>query len=432
MLECKAVLPLMTTETGMIMAAIEESLNQHLARFQQLLTRSALVARRYIEAEAATPISDAARERAQNVLSYTLKAAEAWPATRDLLLALAPRMELAGYRTEWLPFLEDGVAQSQRLGDQTAEAALQLHCGYLYRLISNYAQAQNCLRASVTYYAALGDTEGQARALNQLAYLAWQQHQYAEAEHLAHEAINIVDDMALEKAVSLSALGLVAHNRGRYTEAEAHHFDALLIRTDHRVDKEIAWSLQNLGIAAGAQGKYAIAIEYYERALTLLNTVHDPAHSAIIQMNLGVAYYHQSNYSQALEILTAAEQSLHRVSDEYNLAKLLTTKGLCYLAQYQWEFAEQAFQASTDLFQQLGDLSWYLNAYDGLGISYLEQEQFEQALAIFQTIVTQLPKIEGTPAYTYLTTTLATQIAQAEAKQVERGKSVYLPSRNQG
>lgn len=415
------------------MVVEEERGNPYLARFHHFLIRSAVVARHHVETEAATtPLSDAARSRAQNVLSYTLKAAEAWPATRDLLLALAPKMALTGYRTEWLPYLEDGVAQSQRLGDRAAAATLQFHCGYLHRLISNYAQAQTFLTASATHYAALDDAEGQARALNQLAYLAWQQHRYAEAERLAYAALKIVDDMALEKAVSLSALGLVAHNRGRYTEAEAHHFDALLIRMDHRVDQEIAWSLQNLGIAAGAQGKYAIAIEYYERALALLNTVHDPAHGAIIQMNLGVAYYHQSHYSQALAILTAAEQSLHRVSDEYNLAKLLTTKGLCYLAQEQWALAEQAFQVSTDLFQQLGDRSWYLNAYDGLGISYLEQGQFERALAIFQTIVTQLPKIEGTPAYTYLTTTLATQIAQAEAKQVERGKSVYLPSRKQG
>ena len=413
------------------MRATIENPNPYLLRFQQLLTRSALVARRYVEAEGlTTPLSDAARERAQNVLGYTLKAAEAWAATRDLLLALAPKMEMAGYRSEWLPYLADGVAQSQRQGDQAAEAALQFQCGYLYRLMSNYAEAHRSLSASAAHYAALGDVEGQARALNQLAYLAWQQHHYEEAERLAHHALGIVNDLSLEKAVSLSALGLVANDRSRYGEAENYHRKALLIRTHHAAQKEMAWSLQNLGFALSEQGNHTMAIEHYQKALVLLDTVYDPAHSAIIQMNLGRTYYHQGSHTQALSILIPAEQRLRQMSDAFNLAKLLTIKGLCYLAQHQWEAAESAFQASSDLFQQLNDLSWYLNAYDGLGISYLERGQYAQALTIFTEIVARLPKIEGTPAHKYLTATLAIQIAQAEAKQVERGKSVYFPSQN--
>ena len=311
------------------MRATIQNPNPYLLRFQQLLTQSALVARRYVEAEGlTTPLSDAARERAQNVLGYTLKAAEAWAATRELLLAMAPKMELAGQRSEWLPYLVDGVAQSQRQGDQAAEAALQFQCGYLYRLMSNYAEAYSSLSASAAHYAVLGDVEGQARALNQLAYLAWQQHHYEEAERLAHHALGIVNDLSLEKAVSLSALGLVANDRSRYGEAENYHRKALLIRTHHAAQKEMAWSLQNLGFALSEQGNHTMAIEHYQKALVLLDTVYDPAHSAIIQMNLGRTYYHQGSHTQALSILIPAEQRLRQMSDAFNLAKLLTIKGL--------------------------------------------------------------------------------------------------------
>jgi tetratricopeptide (TPR) repeat protein len=413
------------------MSATVENANPYLVRFQQLLTQSALVARRYVEAEtAATPISTTARERAQNVLSYTLNAAEAWPATRELLLALAPRMELAGYRTEWLPYLADGVAQSQRLDDQGAAAALHFHCGYLYRLISNYAQAQTHLNASATHYAALGDAEGQARALNQLAYLAWQQHRYEDAERLAHAALTTVGEMALEKAVSLSALGLVANDRSRYTEAENYHRAALSIRTSHAAHKEMAWSLQNIGLALSEQGQHALAIDYYQQALTLLARVYDPAHRAIIQMNLSTAYYVQGESTQALEIILVAEQNLRQLSDQFNLAKLLTIKGLCYLALRQPALATPTFQASADLFWQLNDLSWYLNAYDGVGISYLEQEHYEEAYTIFRSIAEQLPQIAGTPAYKYLATTITTQLEQAKGKQVVQGKSVYFSTKS--
>lgn len=429
MLERKTVLPLMATETGMIMAT-EENLNPHLARFQYFLTRSALVARRYVEAEGVdTPLSDTARERAQNVLSYALKRAEAWLATRDLLLAMAPKMAIAGYRTEWLSYLEDGVAQSQRLGDRATEAALQFQCGYLYRLISNYAQAQTFLRASTTHFAALGDTEGQARALNQLAYLAWQQHRYEEAEDFAHEALKNVDDMSLEKAVSLSALGLVANDRGHYTEAENYHHAALVIRTSHGAHKEMARSLQNIGLALSEQRKHAQAIDYYQQALTLLESTYDPAHRAIILMNLSTAYYVQGENAQALETILVAEQIFHQLSDQFNLAKLLTIKGLCYLARQQPTLAAPTFRASADLFWRLGDLSWYLNAYDGLGISYLEQAQYDEAYTIFRTIADQLPQIAGTPAHKYLAATITTQLEQATSKQVVQGKSVYFSTK---
>lgn len=407
----------------------EQMPNPYLARFKQLLVRGAAVAQAHIEAEGPTaPISDDARERAQNVLSYTLKEATAWPATRALLLAMAPKMEAAGYRQEWLVYLHDGLLQSEQQGDQTTLATLQFQCGTLHRLLSNHEQAQALLHASAAHYAALGETAGQARALNQLAYLAWQQHRYGDAEHFAQAALQIVEETSLERAMSLSALGLVANNRSRYAEAEKYHYEALLLRTDHNAQKEMAWSLQNLGLVAGEQGKYEIAVEYYRRALALIKMGYDPAHSAIIQMNLGGIYYYLQDYSQALEILNNVEQTLRRLSDELNLAKLLTTKGLCYLAQQDWAFAEDAFRASAELFHWLGDLSWYLNAYDGLGISYLEREQYAQALTIFETIVEQLPQIAGTPAHKYLTATLAKQLEQAKVKQVKRGESVYRPT----
>jgi tetratricopeptide (TPR) repeat protein len=401
--------------------------DENQARFHHLIARSAQVARQQIEHEGeSTPISDEARMRALNVLSYALNHADAWAATRDLLLVMATKMEIAGYRQEWLRYLEEGFRQSQQQGDRPAEAALGFHCGHLRRLMSQYIEADVRLRASMYLYAALSDKQGETRALNQLAYLAWQQHRYDEAEQLAHRALAL-DAPPLEKAVSLSALGLVANDRSRYAEAETYHRQAWAIRSQHAMYKEMAWSLQNLGLALREQGQSKTAIEHYQQAISLLDKVYDPAHKAIIQMNLGGAYLAQGNYSQALDVLDPAEKSLRTVSDAFNLAKLLTIRGLCCLALGQGERAEEAFQASADLFYQLNDRSWYLNAYDGLGISYLEQEKYDQALAIFEDIAAQLPAIEGTPAYKYLTAKIVIQIEQAQNKQVKRGESVYSP-----
>lgn len=402
--------------------------NPYLARFKELLVRSAIVAQQRIADEGPTTrISDSARVRAQNVLSYTLKDVEAWGATRDLLLAMAPKMELAGYRQEWLAYLNDGLLQSQQQGDQAAQATLQFQCGYLYRLLSNYAQAHALLSTSAVGYAALGDSAGQASALNQLAYLAWQQHQYEEVVKLAQQTLLLLTPGDLERATTLSVLGLVALDRSQWAEAEQYHKEALAIRTHYAQRRQMAWSLQNLAFALRGQQKYAIAIAYYQEAIAILEEVHDPANCAIARMNLGIVYYFREEFSQALENYKCAEVTFRQLVDDFNLGKLLTNQGLVYLKLQEWPQAESTFIESTTYFQKLTDRSWHLNALDGLGIAYLEQGFYDKALSIFESIETQLTEIVDTPAYHYLTSTLPIQFEQARSQIVKRGLSTWTP-----
>lgn len=410
------------------MVKIDPIPNPYLVRFKELLVRGAAVAQARIDAEGPTaPISDDARARAQNVLSYTLKEATAWHAARDLLLTMAPKMEAAGYRQEWLAYLNDGLWQSEQQGDRAALAALQFQSGYLYRMLSSYAQAHALLSASAAHYAAVGDTAGQARALNQLAYLAWQQHQYEEVVKLAQQTLLLLTPDDLERATTLSVLGLVAIDRSQWAEAEQYHQAALAIRTHHAQRRQMAWSLQNLAAAMHGQQKYGVAIQYYEEAIVILEDVHDPANRAIVQMNLGIVYYFREEFAQALENYKCAEVTLRQLADEFNLGKLLTNQGLVYLALEEWSHAENAFLESTHYWQKLADQSMYLNALDGLGITYLEQNLYDKALHIFETIQAQLSLIVDTPAYHYLASTLPVQLEQARNKTVIRGQSTWKP-----
>ncbi|MBX3011248.1 MAG: tetratricopeptide repeat protein [Caldilineaceae bacterium] len=393
----------------------ENLANPHLKRFRHFLARSIAVAQQRIQAEGNdAPISPEARERAQNVLSYALQETEAWSETRELLLTMAPKMEMAGYRNEWLQYLMEGLSKSYQQGDQQAEAELQFQCGYLYRLMNRYEQAQVLLLASAEHYASLGETINQARSLNQLAYLAWQQHQYSKVETWAQQALALLDETTLERAMSLSALGLAAAEQARWSESERYHRDALQIRTKHDNQRLMAWSQQNLGYALSGQGQYAEATAYYELAIAKLTKLNDPAHCAIVQMNLGIVYWFEGKTEKAAEIYSAAESTFRHISDDLNLAKVLTCKGLNFHTLQQWSQAESAFLASSRLFHKLGDYSEYLNALDGLGISYLEQERYSKALVIFESIRLHLPEVAGTRSYRPLSEAVPRQLEQAK------------------
>src|SRR5688500_9925781 len=54
-------------------------------------------------------LADDVREEALHTLSFALRLDDAWPLVRDLLLAMAPKLEQVGYRDDWILYLVKGV-----------------------------------------------------------------------------------------------------------------------------------------------------------------------------------------------------------------------------------------------------------------------------------------------------------------------------------
>src|SRR3954471_16635679 len=121
-----------------MMLAVEQfsfsASDEYLSLFQRYITRSidALVAR--IGAEL-NELSIESREQAWHLLDYGFKLTHGWEGVRALLLVLAPHMEREGFRREWLPYLERGVAFCRRVQDTGGEAQLSLYIGRLHRLL---------------------------------------------------------------------------------------------------------------------------------------------------------------------------------------------------------------------------------------------------------------------------------------------------------
>ena len=359
---------------------------------------------------------EAARERALHVLGFGLAWAEAWPATRDLLLLLAPKMEQAGHRDDWLPYLERGVVLSRQQNDRRAEAELTLAVGELLRLRSKFALARAQVETSIALFTALGLAPRQAHALNELAFVAWQQHQYDEAETLAQSALLMLEENDPERATCFSRLGLVAIDRQQWAVAERYHRQAIQIRQAQGDQRKFAWSLQNLGYALRGQQKFSDAINSYEKAITILEDMQDIGNCANTRVNLGIVYWLAEQPRRALDEYTVAESILGKLHDIHNLAAVVNNKGLCYLALQEWKQAEDAFLSSIHLFQQIGDLNLRLNVLDGLGLAYLGQNQYDRARFTFQSALDELPQIAGTPMFDYLASVLPMHIAEALKK----------------
>lgn len=393
----------------------EQGDNEHYRRhFGQLLIRGLTISRRKIAAigeEGELP--DDHRRRALNLLDYAFKGQTAWEPSHQLLRTLAPKMERAGERDGWIPYLELGVEASRRHEERKAEAEFALWIGQLYRLRSNFGVAEAWLARSANQFAESNEPKGRAHALNQLAYVAWSQHANDRAIALAEEALTLLAEDDLERAMSFSALGLVAWDRQQWQAAEKYHRQALLLRKAHRQPRQIGWSLQNLALALREQSHYDMAIEYYLEAIVLLDKAHDPANRAIAQMNLGVTYSWQNEFTKALAAYASAAATLRSIGDEYNLAKVLVNQGIAYMTLRDWQQAEPLFLAASNLFKAQKIQGHYLNALDGLGICYLEQARYAEALTIFEEVATHLDSIKDTPSYPHIISKIDDQLRRA-------------------
>ncbi|MCB0061108.1 MAG: tetratricopeptide repeat protein [Caldilineaceae bacterium] len=388
-------------------------------RFHRFLRQGLDVVCRHVVADDAnTPLTEETRKRALNLLGYAFQSqriAFVWAEARDLLLTLAPKMEHGGQWEEWFSHLEAGAKRAAAQGDPVTTATLYLHSGVLHRLQSNYAQAESYLTESATLFQTQAKPRAQARALNQLGYVARYQNRLGRATELAHQALALLEEEDVERAMSFSLLGLIAKEQRQWSEAEIHHRRALELREKAQHLREMAWSMQNLADVLRVYGEYETAISYFERAIALLDQVQDPVHRAIAQMNLGVIYSLQKQPFKAFPLYEAAERIFRQVGSRQNLAMVKVNQGLEYMAVESWEKAETAFRLGADLYQSLADQGGHLNALDGLGLSYLEQGRYAEALMLFERIVNELQEIEGNYFFRTLRDQLPEQIARSKA-----------------
>lgn len=379
------------------MVAVEEypstKTEEYLSIFHRYIARSVEAIYTRIGPDLAE-LSSETREQAWHLLDYALKLAHGWEVVRALLLALAPAMERDGFRHEWLPYLEGGITFSQRAQDVSGEAQLSLYIGRLYRLRGEFAKAHEWFTASAALHEQLGDDAGRAKVLNQLAYVARLQSQFALAKAHVEEALSLLEENDAECATSYWALGTIAHDQMDWTLAAECFQRAYEIAQEANDPQRAAWNLQNLGNALRGAGRYDKAAEYIQQTIVLLGQLHDPVNQAIARMNLGIVHLYRNEAEQSLALFSLAESVFRQVGDQFHLAMVNTNIIIAERELKHWQAAEEAGMKSIRLWEALGDLRMMTNSLDELGVTYLAQGRNDDAKIILERgleVIAQVP-----------------------------------------
>jgi tetratricopeptide (TPR) repeat protein len=339
------------------------------------------------------------RVQALHVLSYALNLSAAWPAVRDLLLAMAPKMEQAGYRDEWIPYLEKGLAQSQAQGDHRAYADLNRHLGFLFQLRSLFDRARWHYEASAETHKALRQPRDYAFLLNRLPFLARLQRRFGEAEQLAQEALQLLPADDVDRATSYSVLGWVAFDTHNLPASIEHFSRSLAIFSAQGDRRQAARRLRDLGTAYLWLKRYQQALQNFHEAAAQFDDLQDHFEQAVTWLNLGIVHLLLDEAAEALSIFLQAERVLRPLHNPEHLAMVCNNQGIAYRQLRKWPEAKAVLHESIGLWRTLGNVDGLVNVLDALGLTYLAEGSHQTAIDTFLGALATLEQMREDPSY---------------------------------
>lgn len=342
------------------------------------------------------PLSDELRARTLALLSISLQseAPSEWEATCNLILQFAPKIEQAGYRNDWFPYLQRAIALSRQIGDLEGEASLGLQLGILYQLDSQWDLAKENLHASAEQHLASGKLKSYANILNRLGYIARSQGQLAQAEQLANQALNHLQENDPERHFSLFVLGVVASDRLDWQGAENYYRQSLEICERHHDIRNTARRHRDIGVALNGQDKLRTARTCYEQAICLFEQLGDRFEAAVTKMNLGVVYSKLGNSYKALDYYAEAEKVFRQIRDELQLGYVLFNQGVDYQELERFSEAENKFKAAIAIRQRVSNPASVIYAQTVLGELYLQIGNRNDAFSMFDEGLRNLDQID--------------------------------------
>jgi tetratricopeptide (TPR) repeat protein len=284
------------------------------------------------------------------------------------------------------------------------EAARLLNqAGYYLNLRAQYAEAEPLLAQALDIReSALGaEHPDVAHSLNSLAWLYDDQGKYGEAEPLYVRALAIREKaLGAEHpnvANSLNNLALLYRNQGKYAEAEPLYRRALAIyeKALGAEHPSVATSINNLALLSHNQGKYAEAEPLHRRALAIREKALGAEHLDVANSlnNLALLYHDQGKFADAeplyVRALAIREKALG--AEHPNVANSLNNLAGLYDKRGEYAEAEPLYLRALAIREKsLGaehpDVAISLNSLAGLYENqgkYAEAEPlYERALAI--------------------------------------------------
>jgi tetratricopeptide (TPR) repeat protein len=218
------------------------------------------------------------------------------------------------------------------------------------------------------------------RAVFSAGVLACEQADYAAADPLFREALDIARRLGDKRgiAVSLNALGVNDRNRGEAAVAHSLFEESLLLWRELGDQKAVARSLSNLANVVKLQGDFARARALHAECLSIFSGLGDRAGVAWSLNSQGDVARDQGDFAGAQMLYEQGLAIFRELGDYWGIAGTLTDLGNLAREQRQAPTAHALYRESLKTFQALDHkrgIARLLECFASLAAAQLEAER---------------------------------------------------------
>ncbi|MGX9886050.1 tetratricopeptide repeat protein, partial [Streptomyces sp. NPDC002276] len=225
-------------------------------------------------------------------------------------------------------------------------------------------------------------TQGVCSQLDTWGALDWEQR-------LVEETLTWVPANSRSAAAYIHQLGIIAHVRGDYVQAE-ERYRASLANLEELGDRSgIATSYHQLGMIAQVRGDYVQAEERYRASLAIKEELGDRSGISSSYHQLGIIAQMRADYVQAEERYRASLAIKEELGNRSGISTSYHQLGIIAEARGDYVQAEERYRASLAIKEELGDRSGISSSYHQLGMiaqvrgDYVQaEERYRASLAI--------------------------------------------------
>ena len=230
------------------------------------------------------------------------------------LATLAVLLTSTGNHTECERLLSRALKLERERGSDIGVPHILKHLCDVNLQMDHYDEGVQQGREALKIYERLGDTEGQAQCLIQLAWVFRAQKQLDAAEEAAFRAIHLLPETD----------------------------NQLFIYNFHRI----------LGLICRSKGETGKAVHHLEAALEIASSFDWHAQLFEIHLSLVMLFFDEGRLNSAN--FHAECTKLYTVNNPYNLGKAMMLQAVVWWRQYKLEEARSEFLRATEIFKKLG------------------------------------------------------------------------------
>ena len=294
-------------------------------------------------------------------------------------------------RTEWLGRFEiehDNFRAALEWLTESGDAEWGLRLGAalfrFWEMREYLAEGRDRLRKLLKLRGAAPRTKARARALFAAGVLAGEQGDYAAADALIEQSLEIARALEDKRgiAISLNALAVHARDQGNVVASRSLFEENLVLWRELGDRVAVARSLSNLANVVNLQGDYPLARSLYEECLSIFRELDDRTGVAWSLNYQGDVARDQGDEAVARALYEESLLAFRELGDRWGIASSLADLGTLARDQKDYAAVHVLYGESMRIFQELGHKRGIARLLEGFACSAAAQRKPERSLRL--------------------------------------------------